>query len=360
MDLNELLESTIQLGASDLILKTGSRPAARVRGGLQYLGDDEVSRDFGTRVLAMLLDDTRMERYVRGQELDVAYQIVGLGRFRVNIFHQLGEPALVFRHIKNQIEDFATLNLPVEQMEKLSLQSRGLVLATGVAGSGKSTTLAAMVEYMNLNLCRHIITIEDPIEFVFEDKNSVITQREIGHDSESYSSALKFCLRQAPDVIVIGEMRDAATVEAAINAAETGHLVLSTLHTVNAIQTVERVLAYFPPHQHSLIRMQLSMILAGVISLRLLNSVDGTSRLPAVEILLPSPTVKEILKEGRTSDLEQALRDGEFFGTVTFAQSLARLYSEGKVSYHDALAAADNADELKLVLAGVSRGIRIR
>jgi twitching motility protein PilT len=360
MDLNELLEQMVAEKASDLILKVGTRPAVRVGGRLAFLCEEEVTRDFGMRVLAALLDDNRMEKYVRSQELDVAYQIVGLGRFRVNVFHQLGEPGLVFRHVKNEIPGFEDLNLPVEQLQKLAASPRGLVLATGVAGSGKSTTLAAMVEYMNLNMDRHVITIEDPIEFVFEDKRCVITQREIGHDSASFAAALKYCLRQAPDVIVIGEMRDAATVEAALAAAETGHLVLSTLHTVNAIQTVERVLSYFPPHQHDLVRMQLSMTLAGIVSLRLLNTIDNSTRIPAVELLMPTPTVREVLKEGRTTELEAALREGEFFGTMTFMQSLARLYREGKISYHDALTAADNPDELKLVLAGVTRGLNMR
>jgi twitching motility protein PilT len=359
MDINDLLKSMVDENAPDLILKTGSRPSIRAKGGLKFISDEEISRDFTTLILAQLLDDQGMERYVKGEEIDTSYSVVGIGRFRVNIFKQMGEPALVYRYIPSDVPSFQKLNLPAPQLEKLAALNRGLVLVTGITGSGKSTCLASMVEYMNVNMSRHVITIEDPIEFVFTDKCSVVTQREIGRDSRDYTHALKYAVRQAPDVIVLGEMRDMATMEAAIKAAETGHLVLSTLHTVNAVQTIERVLAYFPPHQHDLIRLQLSLVLAGVVSLRLIKNIDGTSRVPAVELLMDTPTVKEIIKEGRTTELNKALREGEYFGTITFNQSLAELYGSGKIGYHEALEAADNPEELKLVLSGVSRGIRL-
>ncbi|MHC4941707.1 MAG: type IV pilus twitching motility protein PilT [Planctomycetota bacterium] len=359
MELNDILRVAVEESASDVILKTGSRPTLRGKGGLKFISDEEITRDFATLVLAQLLDDRTMERYVRGDEIDSSYAVVGLGRFRVNIFKQMGEPGLVFRYIQSDVPNFTALNLPAVQLEKLSRLSRGLVLVTGITGCGKSTCLASMIEFMNRELNRHVVTIEDPIEYVFSDKTCVITQREIGRDSQSYVSALKYAVRQAPDVIMLGEMRDLETVESAIRAAETGHLVLSTLHTVNAIQTMERILAFFPPHQHDLVRLQLSLVLSGVISLRLIKSIDGTCRMPAAEILMDTPTVKEIIKEGRTTELDKALREGEYFGTVTFNQSLAQLYSEGKIGYHEALDAADNPDELKLVLSGVSRGIRL-
>lgn len=357
MELLALLETMVELKAPDLILKVGARPTARARGGLIQIGDEEITRDFALRVVASLLDDRRMETFVRGHEVDLAYEVAALARFRVNVFHQLGMPAVVFRHIRAEVPGFAELNLPVEQLAKLASLRRGLVLATGVAGSGKSTTLAAMIEYMNLHQGRHIVTIEDPVEFLFTDKCSVISQRELGSDSPDWPTALKYALRQAPDVIVIGEMRDRATVEAALNAAETGHLVLSTFHTINAVQTVERVLSFFPDYQHQLIRLQLSMVLSGVISLRLLNTLDGESRVPAVELLLPTPTVREMLKQGRTDDLPKALAQDGFFGTMTFAQSLQGLFEAGRITYQDAIAAADNPDELKLAFAGVSRGL---
>lgn len=357
--LSELLQQTVDEAASDLIVKTGTVSSIRVRGGLEHVDTERLTEDVAMRYLSELLDSSQMERYVSGREVDLAYEIVGLGRFRVNAFRQLGKPAMVFRYIKSDVPSFADLNLPSPQLEKLSNQKRGLVLATGVAGSGKSTTLASMLEYMNQNLSRHIVTVEDPVEYVFSDHNCIITQREIGHDSPTFKDALKYCLRQAPDVIVLGEMRDAETIEAAINAAESGHLVMSTLHTINAVQSVERILSYFPAEQQKLVRMQLSMVLQGVISLRLMNTIDGTGRIPAVELLLNTPSVSETLKEGNTGNLTKVLADGEFFGTFTFDQCLSRLYKEGRIDYHDALATADNPDELKLVIAGISRGNRL-
>ena len=357
MELLELLEAMVELKAPDLILKVGAKPTVRIRGGLAQINEGEVTRDFALRVVASLLDDRRMETFVRGSEVDLAYEVAGLARFCVNVFHQLGMPAIVFRYIRSEVPSFAELNLPAEQLTKLASLRRGLVLATNVAGSGKSTTLAAMIEYMNQNQARHIVTVEDPVEFVFTDKNSIVSQREIGSDSGDWATAIKHSLRQAPDVIVIGEMRDRLTVEAAINAAETGHLVLSTFHTINAVQTVERILSFFPDYQHTLIRLQLSMVLAGVISLRLINSMDNQVRMPATELLLPTPTIRELLKNGKTDELPKALAQDNFFGTMTFQQSLQKLFTGGKISYQDAVAAADNPDELKLAFAGVSRGL---
>lgn len=359
MSLNDLLQRTVDEAASDLIIKTGSCSSLRVRGKLQQIDPEVLTEDVAMRYLGDLLDDGQMERYVRGEEVDLAYEIVGLGRFRVNVFRQLGKPGMVFRYIKSHVPSFKDLNLPAPQLEKLSQQKRGLILATGVAGSGKSTTLASMIEYMNENLSRHVVTVEDPVEYIFADKSCMITQREVGHDSRSFGAALKYAMRQAPDVIVLGEMRDRETIEAAINAAESGHLVMSTLHTINAVQTVERILSYFPAEQQGLIRLQLSMVLQGVISLRLLNTIDGTGRIPAIELLLSTPSVRETLKEGRTANLTKVLAEGEFFGTQTFDQCLSRLYHEGRIDYHDALATADNPDELKLVIAGISRGNRL-
>lgn len=356
LQLNELLQKTVEAGASDLIVKTGSVSSLRNRGRIEPIDVQPLSEDVAMIYLGEMFNSKQMERYVSGQEVDLAYEIVGLGRFRVNCFWQLGRPGMVFRYIKSHVPTFEDLGLPSVQLSKLCEMHRGLVLATGVAGSGKSTTLAAMLEYMNIHLSRHIVTVEDPVEFIFTEQNCIITQREVGHDSQTFASALKYCLRQAPDVIVLGEMRDRETVEAAIHAAESGHLVLSTLHTVNAVQTVERILAYFPSGQQDLVRMQLAMVLQGVVSLRLMNTIDGQGRIPAVELLLSTPSVKETLKEGRTEALAKVLAGGAFFGTQTFDQCLSRLYKEGRIDYHDALATADNPDELKLEIAGVTRG----
>jgi twitching motility protein PilT len=237
---------------------------------------------------------------------------------------------------------------------------RGLVLATGTAGSGKSTTLAAMLEYVNRNMNKHIITIEDPIEYRFEDKRSIVNQREVGVDVSNFSSALRQAVRQSPDVIFIGEMRDAETVQAAISAAETGHLVFSTLHTVNAVQTVERIITFFPPHQHELVRLQLALNLAGVVSLRLIKNKEGTAMVPAVELLINTPTVRELLEQGQTRSLPKALAEGSYYGTMTFNQSLIRLFQAGNISLEDALLASDSPDELKMQMRGITQGGQVR
>jgi twitching motility protein PilT len=233
-----------------------------------------------------------------------------------------------------------------------------MVLVTGVTGSGKSSTLAAMVNYINHTMNKHIITIEDPIEYVFKDKRSIITQREIGHDTASFPAAIRAAMRQAPDVLMIGEMRDKETMEAAIHAAETGHLVFSTLHTVNAQQTVERIINYFPPHQHELIRMQLSMVLEGVVAQRLGPRKGGTGRVPAVELMIKSPSIADMLREGRTTDLYKCMAESEYFGCMTFNQSIRALYQEDLISLEDAMKMADNPEELKMELRGIVKGAR--
>jgi twitching motility protein PilT len=245
-------------------------------------------------------------------------------------------------------------------LKRLASLKRGLVLATGTAGSGKSTTLASMIEYVNRNMNKHIITIEDPIEFRFEDKRSIVNQREVGADVADFSSALRQAVRQSPDVILIGEMRDAETVQAAISAAETGHLVFSTLHTVNAVQTVERIITFFPPHQHDLMRMQLALNLAGVVSMRLIKNKDGSALVPAVEMLMNTPTVRELLEQGQTRSLPKALAEGGYYGTMTFNQSLIRLFQAGNISLEDALVASDNPDELKMQMRGIQQGSMAR
>jgi twitching motility protein PilT len=356
VELKALLALLVQHGGSDMILKTGSFPAARVNRRIRYLSDEKVSARFSREVLAELREHLSIPDSEHAHEFDLAMSVEAVGRFRVNAFRQCGNPAFVFRHVKSEVPDFRKLCLPVDQLKSLSTLSRGLVLVTGIAGSGKSTTLAAMVEEINRSMNRHVVTIEDPIEYLFEDKLSVISQREIGLDCEDFRTALKHCVRQSPDVIMIGEMRDRDTVEAAVNAAETGHLVLSTLHTVNAVQTVERIITFFPPHQHELIRLQLSMNLAGVVSQRLIRTKSEGGVVPACEILLSTPTVRELLQQGKTRQLEKALAEGAYYGTMTFNQSLIRLYETGNIDLEEALAASDNPDELKLLIRGVSSG----
>jgi twitching motility protein PilT len=360
MELLSLLELMVRGRASDLFLKEDAPASFRVDGRLRKpKGADAVvlGRDFMEKVLETVLVARNRAIFDREGEADAAYEVPRLGRFRVNAFRQRDRIGFVFRYIPSNVPSFDALKLPAKQLINLCTKERGLVLLTGIAGSGKSTCLAAMVDYMNATTYRHIVTIEDPIEFVHEDKNCVIEQRELGIDTQSFSSALKHVVRQSPDVILIGEMRDRDTMETALNAAETGHLVLSTLHTVNAVQTVERIIGYFPPHLHELIRMQLALVLEGVISLRLLRRQDGPGRVPAVEILLNTPTVRDHLQQGKTRLLPNALRDGsEYFGSQTFHQSLKELMRLGIITEQDAMSASDSPDELRMELKGIARG----
>jgi len=356
-DLEALLTIMVREQASDLIVKTGSYPAMRVDGRIRFLSDQPTTSEFSNAMLSRILSDSHLQIFLERGEVDTSYEMEGVGRFRANVFRQQGHIGFALRHVKDDVPTLRDLNLPAEQMERLAALQRGLILATGVAGSGKSTTLAAMIQHINETSEKHIITIEDPVEFIYKDRKSVVTQREIGSDTLDFGTALKHIVRQTPDVILVGEMRDKQTMEAALAAAETGHLVFSTLHTVNAIQTVERIISFFPPHQHNLIRLQLSMVLEGVVSLRLIQLKDSFGRVPAVELMLATPTVRDILSEGRTKELSRAIYEGaDYFGTQTFNQSLVKLYKQGKISYEDALASADNPDELKLEIRGIAKG----
>ncbi len=356
MKIEDFLRLMVKEGASDLVLKTGGYPALRLNGRYRFVSDQPVPAELTKHFLDALVGRGGMDRFRREGSVDRAVAVEGLGRFRCNVFLQGGRISLVFRHVKRNVPSFKDLHLPVESLQSLANLSRGLVLATGVAGSGKSTTLAAMIEYINQNHAKHIITIEDPIEYLFEDKRSIVSQREIGTDAPSFAAALRQALRQAPDVIMIGEMRDKETMEAALQAAETGHLVFSTLHTVNAVQTVERIISLFPPYQHDLLRMELALNLAGVVSLRLIRLKNGEGQMPAVEILKNTPTVREMLSEGRTRELPKALAEGSYYGTMTFNQSLIRLYESGNIDLEEALAASDNPEELKLQMRGITKG----
>ncbi|MHC4077672.1 MAG: type IV pilus twitching motility protein PilT [Planctomycetota bacterium] len=354
--LKELLRLMVKERASDLILKAGGCPAMRVAGVIRFIGDTPLSHELMVSYLEQILDRRGLDEYKRVGATDRALSVQDVGRFRCNAFHQCGDVGLVFRLVKSDIPSFKELSLPVDPLKRLASKKRGLILATGVAGSGKSTTLAAMLEYVNRNMEKHIITIEDPIEFLFEDRRSIVNQREIGTDAPNFTEALRSAVRQTPDVILIGEMRDKETVEAAIAAAETGHLVFSTLHTVNSVQTVERIITFFPPHQHELVRLQLALNLAGVISLRLLKTKEGGAMIPAVELLVSTPTVRELLETGETRMLPKALEEGSYYGTMTFNQSLIKLFEAGNISLDDALSASDSPDELKMQMRGITQG----
>ena len=354
--LRDFLRIMVKEGASDLVLKAHGCPAVRVNGVIRFLGDQPLSPEVMNTYVDEVLNEKGHREFQELGATDTAVDIPEVGRFRCNAFHQCGNLGFVFRAIKSEVPSFKDLNLPVEPLKRLASLKRGLVLVTGIAGSGKSTTLAALVEYVNRTTNKHIITIEDPIEFRFEDKRSIVNQREVGVDVKDFASALRQAVRQSPDLILIGEMRDAETVSAAIQAAETGHLVLSTLHTVNAVQTVERIITFFPPHQHELVRLQLALNLAGVCSQRLIKNKDGNAMVPAVELLINTPTVRELLESGSTRMLPKALMEGSYYGTMTFNQSLIRLFQAGNISLEDALASSDNPDELKMQMRGITQG----
>ncbi|MCC6670541.1 MAG: PilT/PilU family type 4a pilus ATPase [Planctomycetes bacterium] len=357
--LHDLLRLMVKEKASDLILKAGGCPAMRIAGTIRFVGDSPIEEGTLQTYLEQILDSHGRAHFAKHGAADRAVSVADVGRFRCNAFHQCGQTGFVFRLVKTEIPSFKELNLPVEPLKRLASLKRGLVLATGIAGSGKSTTLASMLEYVNRNMQKHIITIEDPIEVLYEDRRSIVNQREVGTDAPSFPEALRHAVRQSPDVILIGEMRDKETVEAAIAAAETGHLVFSTLHTVNAVQTVERIITFFPPHQHELIRLQLALNLAGVISLRLIKTKEGRSQMPAVELLMNTPTVRELLESGQTRMLPKALSEGSYYGTMTFNQSLIRLFEAGNITLEDALSASDNPDELKLQMRGITLGASV-
>ncbi len=356
MTLTDLLKTTVGRQASDLYLKANAKPALRVNGRLRFLDAPPATADFTRKAYREVADERAREIFEREGEVDVSHEVEGVGRFRVNIFKQQGLVSMVCRHVKYDIPSLKELRLPHRTLSQMVSQTRGLILVTGITGSGKSTTLASMIEYMHQTQSKHVVTVEDPIEYVYTDKKCLIDQRELRDDTLTYTSAMRHVVRQAPDVILIGEMRDRETMIAAINAAETGHLVMSTLHTVNASQTVERIINFFEPHEHEFIRLQLSLLLIGSISQRLVPTADGKGRVPAVEILTNSPRVRELLRNGEVLDLYHAMKEGDFYGMQTFNQSLIKWIQSETITIEDAAAASDDPDELRLEMEGVPLG----
>ena len=357
IDFLEVVGKAIESGASDVILKTGSPPALKLTGRVVFQGSDALSPENMAGILQTVAPARSLEALHESGDADFAWQSPAGIRFRVNAFRQCGEASLVMRRVSSSVPSFVDLHLPEGPLEKLAGLSRGLVFVTGVTGSGKSTTLASIVEHVNTHRDDHVITLEDPVEYRFSDRRCLIQQREIGMDTQSWITGLRSAMREAPDVVLIGEIRDQETMEAALAAAETGHLVLSSLHTLNAIQTVERALTFFPPSQHQLVRYMLSTLLEGVVSQRLLPNASGSGMVPAVEILLGTPRVRELLRNGQSADLEQAIEEGAgHYGTCSFNQSLRSLLEADLISIEDALRASDRPDDLKLALRGVVRG----
>lgn len=347
--INELLKIMIDRGSSDLHLKSDSPPVIRVDGELFLLEEPALSPDDLKEYAASLMTDRQIAIFSEQNEIDFAYGTANVGRFRVNIFRQRGTISIAMRQVVQKIPDFDELNLP-PILKRISLEPRGMVLVTGTTGSGKTTTLAAMIDHINANVRRHIVTVEDPIEIVHSDRNSMINQREIGIDTRSYATALRYVLRQDPDVIFIGEMRDLETVRTAMTAAQTGHLVLSTLHTIDVSETINRIIDFFPLHQQKQVRIMLAGSLKGVISQRLLPCSDGKGRVPAVEVMVMTKRIRDlILDHNQTHRIQDAIREGDYYGMQTFDQSLLGLYREGKVTLQDAAAVATSPHDFKLM-----------
>jgi twitching motility protein PilT len=355
MDLNQILMEALSKEASDVHIKEGAPPIFRVNGVLQpwtklkpFDHNDLSKMAFG------LMNDWQKERFIKNREVDMGYEVYGLGRFRVNVFQQRGKLRIALRIVPYQLKSLEDLHLP-SVIRNISLEQRGLILVTGTTGSGKSTTLASMIDIINNHRNCHIITIEDPIEFVHEDKKSIVDQREVGSDTSTFSSALRVALRQDPDVILVGEMRDFETIETALTAAETGHLVLSTLHTLNATETITRIISVFPPYHQKQVRLQLSGILKGVVSQRLVPRADGKGRVPAVEVLVSTARVREcIIEKDKTNEINDAMARGvTSYGMQTFDQSLMFLMQEKLITYEEALKHCNNPDDFALRVKGI-------
>ncbi len=353
--IDDLLKIATGFGASDLHIKAGSFPFMRVGGELRPVVESMRLTQEDTLDMAFsMMSNRQKQRFKEVSEVDIGYGVSGLGRFRANIFQQRGTVGIVVRVIPDKTRNITELSLP-PVIEKIAEEQRGLILVTGTTGSGKSTTLAAMIDHINAMRSGHIVTIEDPIEFLHRDKKAFITQREVDVDTRSFAEALRGALRQDPDVILVGEMRDHETIETALTAAETGHLVLSTLHTLDATETVMRVVSSFPPHQQKSVRIQLAGILKAVISMRLLRANKGAGRVPAVEVMVSTGFIRDcIINEEKTSQIRDAIAAGTSqYGMQTFDQSLFHLYTSGLITMEEALRGASNPGEFRLRVAGI-------
>jgi twitching motility protein PilT len=357
IDINELLKIAVRGRASDVHIKAGMPPIFRVDGALVPLKDGARITPEDTDKIAFMLmvTDEQKSHFKLNHEIDLSYGVTGVGRFRVSVFQQRGSVGIVFRVVPFKVFTIKELNLP-PAIEKIALENRGLILVTGTTGSGKSTTLAAMIDHINANRTSHILTIEDPIEFLIRDKRSIINQREMGVDTRSFSNALRAALRQDPDVIFVGEMRDLETIETAITAAETGHLVLSTVHTLDAKETINRIIAVFPSHQQKQIRLQLASVLKAVVSQRLVPRADKKGRVCACEVMVNNSRIKNlIMDESRTSEIFDAIAEGNVsYGMQTFDQSLLQLLNKKLITYDEALKQCTNPDDFALKVKGVS------
>jgi twitching motility protein PilT len=356
MHVNDLLKLAVERGASDLHLKVGSFPMMRVGGLLMSVSQDKkLDHEDVVAMSTSIMSTQQREKFKDSQEVDLAYSVPGLGRFRCNVFQQRGTVGLVLRVIPMQIRTVDELGLP-KVLKTIASEERGLVLVTGTTGSGKSTSLAAMIDHINNTREAHVMTVEDPIEFLHRDIRAIINQREVAVDTKSFAHALRSALRQDPDVILVGEMRDFETIETGLLAAETGHLVFSTLHTVDATETINRIVAVFAPHQQKQVRLQVASVLKAVVSQRLIPRKDGKGRAPAVEVMVSTPFIRDcIVDKEKTNLIQGAIAAGTSqYGMQSFDQSIFSLFSQGLVSYEEALRWASNVDEFKLRVQGIS------
>ena len=356
MELNDVLNTAVKEKASDVHIKVGLPPILRIYGTLAPVKNQErLTPDEVAKIAMKLMNDQQKEIFKTTHQLDTSYSVPGLGRFRVNIFKQRNSTGIVLRVIPIAINSIDELHLP-KVIEKIVSEARGLVLVTGITGSGKSTTIAAMIDYINNHSTYNIVTIEDPIEFLHRDKKSIINQRELGVDTVSFADALRGALRQDPDIIMVGEMRDMETVEIALTAAETGHLVFSTLHTIDAVETINRIVAVFPPYQQKQIRIQLAGVIKGILSERLIPTKDGKGRVPALEVLVSTARIRECIEDKeKTKEIHDAIAKGyTTYGMQTFDQSIMGLLNNGFISYEEALAQASNPDDFALRVKGVT------
>ena len=356
MHVNDLLKVAVDKGASDLHLKVGSYPMVRVHGRLTRVTEEKrLDHEDLVEMAASIMSATQRQRFKDAQEIDLAYSVPGLGRFRCNVFQQRGTIGMVLRVIPFKVKSIDELGLP-PVLNRIAEEERGLVLVTGTTGSGKSTTLAGMIDHINNTRSSHVITIEDPIEYLHKDNEAIITQREIGVDTRSFAYALRSALRQDPDVVLVCEMRDMETIETSLHAAETGHLVFSTLHTLDATETINRIISVFPPHQQKQVRLQLAVVLKAAVAMRLIPRADGNGRAPALEVLVATPFIKDcIIDKEKTHLIQGAIAQGTSqYGMQTFDQSIFNLYSQDIITYDEALRWASNVDEFKLRVQGIS------
>jgi len=351
MDIYDILRKAVELKCSDVHISVGMPPAVRLNGSLVRISDEPLTSDQTQQFARALLNDEQWQVFQERGEIDFSLSIAGVHRFRVNAYKQRGSCSLAIRLVNLRIPGFEELGLP-PVVQEFAYKKSGLVLVTGPTGSGKSTTLAAIVNKINMERAAHVITLEEPIEYLHRHQKSIVNQREVGSDTKSFAAGLRAALRQDPDVILIGEMRDLETISIALTAAETGHLVLSTLHTIGAAKTIDRIIDVFPPHQQQQVRFQLSTVLEGVISQQLIPRKDGTGRVAAVEVMVVTPAIRNLIREGKTYQITNVIQTGARLGMKTMDQALLELYSKGAISKEDALVYSVDMEHMKALING--------